>query len=162
VKEIESLYLLYKKDVYVYLFSLTHDPNLSEDLLSETFVNVISSIENFRGQSSIKTWLFSIARNMWLQSMRQKKQTVEYNDLLELYLSDSIAESLITKETVERIHKLLLEKDQRTQRIVNMRIEGYSFGEIANDLGISVSTARVIDFRTKKWMKGILEKEGLR
>ncbi|MDF2839971.1 MAG: polymerase subunit sigma-24 [Clostridia bacterium] len=162
MKEIESLYLLYKKDVYVYLFSLTHDPNLSEDLLSETFVNVISSIENFRGQSSIKTWLFSIARNMWLQSMRQKKQTVEYNDLLELYLSDSIAESLITKETVERIHKLLLEKDQRTQRIVNMRIEGYSFGEIANDLGISVSTARVIDFRTKKWMKGILEKEGLR
>jgi RNA polymerase sigma-70 factor (ECF subfamily) len=162
VKEIESLYLLYKKDVYVYLFSLTHDPSLSEDLLSETFVNAISSIENFRGQSSIKTWLFSIARNMWLQSLRQKKQTVEYNDLLELYLSDSIEESLITKETVERIHKLLLEKDQRTQRIVNMRIEGYSFGEIANDLAISVSTARVIDFRTKKWMKGILEKEGLR
>lgn len=161
MKQIESLYILYKKDVYIYLFSLTHNLNLSEDLLSETFVNAISSIENFKGQSSIKTWLFSIARNLWLQSMRKEKQTVEYNDLLELYISDSIAEKLITKETVKRIKNLLLEKDQRTQRIVNMRVEGYSFGEIARELELSESAARVIDFRAKKWIKDILGREDL-
>lgn len=161
MKQIENLYILYKKDVYIYLYSLTHNLNLSEDLLSETFVNAIASIENFKGQSSVKTWLFSIARNLWLQNMRKEKQTVEYNDLLELYVSDSIAERLITKETVKRIKNLLLEKDQRTQKIVNMRVEGYSFSEIARDLKLSESAARVIDFRAKKWMKDILEKEGL-
>lgn len=161
MKQIENLYILYKKDVYIYLFSLTHNLALSEDLLSETFVNAISSIGNFKGQSSVKTWLLSIARNLWLQSMRKEKQTVEFNDLLELYVSDSIAESLITKETIKRIKDLLLEKDQRTQKIVNMRVEGYSFGEIAQELKISESSARVIDFRAKKWIKDILEKEGL-
>lgn len=160
MKQIENLYILYKKDAYMYLLSLTHNPNLSEDLLSETFVNAISSIGNFKGQSSVKTWLFSIARNLWLQRMRKEKPTVEYNDLLELYVSDSIAERLITKETAERIKKLLLEKDERTQKIVSMRVEGISYSEIAHEVNISESSARVIDFRTKKWIKAILEKEG--
>ena len=161
MKQIEDFYITYKQDVYVYLLSLTHNPNLSEDLLSETFVNSISSIGNFRGQSSVKTWLFSIARNLWLQSIRKKKHTVEYNDLLEIYVSDSIEEKLITKETVKRINTLLHAKDERTQKIVNMRVEGYSYGEIAKEVNMSESSARVIDFRTKKYIKVNLEKEGL-
>ncbi len=160
MKQIERLYMLYKQDVYVYLLSLTHSPGLSEDLLSETFVNAISSIGKFKGQSSVKTWLFSIARNLWLQSLRKEKPTVEYNDLLELYVSDSIAEKLITKETTKRIKDLLLEKDERTQKVVSMRVKGYSFSEIAHEANISESAARVINFRTKKWIKAILEKEG--
>ncbi|AOT73259.1 RNA polymerase subunit sigma-24 [Geosporobacter ferrireducens] len=146
----------------MYLLSLTHNSSLSEDLLSETFVNAISAIGNFKGQSSVKTWLFSIARNLWLQRMRKEKYTVEYNDLLELYVSDSMDERLITKETAERIAGLILGKDERTQKIISMRIAGYSFAEIAHEVNMSESSARVIDFRAKKWMKEILEKEGLR
>jgi len=73
VEEIEKLYMDYKDDVYRYLVSLTKNPDLSEDLLSETFVSAISSISNFKGQSSVKTWLFSIARNMWLQKIRKER-----------------------------------------------------------------------------------------
>jgi len=162
VKKIEELYLLYKDDVYMYLLSLTHNSTLSEDLLSETFINAIKSIGNFKGNSSVKTWLISIARNLWLQSMRKEKQTVEYNDLLELYVSDCIAEILITKETIKGIKKLILEKDERTQKIVNMRVEGYTFGEIGQAVMISENSARVIDFRTRKWIKEKLEKEVVR
>ncbi|MDD4569326.1 MAG: RNA polymerase sigma factor [Tepidanaerobacteraceae bacterium] len=161
MKQIERLYMLYKRDIYIYLLSMTHDSDLSEDLLSETFVNAISSIGNFKGQSSVKTWLFSIARNLWLQRIRKEKPTVEYNDLLELYVSDSIPQKLITKETANRIKELLSEKDERAQKILNMRVEGYSFGEIAQRVNITESSARVINFRTKKSIKMILKKEGL-
>ncbi|HAE91816.1 MAG TPA: RNA polymerase subunit sigma-24 [Tissierella sp.] len=161
MKEIENLYRLYKDDIYRYLLSLTHNPDLSEDLLSETFINAIKSIINFKGRSSIKTWLFSIARNLWLQNIRKEKTMVEYNDLLGLYVADTIDEKLITKETANRISDLLLEKDKRTQKIVSMRLEGYSFIEIADEVKISESSARVIDFRTKKWIKSVLEKEGI-
>jgi len=159
VKEIEKLYLLYKDDVYKYLLSLTHNSSLSEDLLSETFINAIKSIGNFKGNSTVKTWLISIARNLWLQSMRKDKETIEYNDLLELYVSECIAESFITKEIIKAIRNLLLEKDECTQKIVNLRVEGYSFSEIGKELNISENSARVIDFRTRKWIKGNLEKE---
>lgn len=153
--------MVYKEDIYRYLLSLTRDPNLSEDLLSETFVKAIGSIRKFKGQSSVKTWLFGIARNLWLQSIRGKRNLVEYNDLLGLYVGMAMDEKLITEEKVDRIKTLLKEKDQRTQKIVNMRIEGYSFLEIGTEIGIRESSARVIDFRTKGWIKDILEKEGL-
>jgi RNA polymerase sigma factor (sigma-70 family) len=159
VEEIEKLYRLYKQDVYAYLISLTHNPILSEDLLSETFIAAISALRNFKGKSSIKTWLFSIARNLWISRLRKEKPTLEYNDFLGLYISDSMAEGLINKEIAKRIQDLLSEKDNRTQKIVNMRIEGFSYREISDSLNISESTARVIDFRTKKWIKNIIEKE---
>ncbi len=161
MREIEKLYRLYKDDIYRYLLSLTHNPDLSEDLLSETFINAIKTIPNFKGHSSIKTWLFSIGRNLWLQNIRKEKSTSEYNDFLQLYVADTMDEKLITEEIAKRISNLLLEKDERTQKIVNMRLEGYSFIEIAASVGISENSARVIDFRTRKWIKSILEKEGL-
>lgn len=159
MKQIEKLYELYKQDLYFYLLSLTHNPTLSEDLLSETFIQAITSLSSFKGQSSVKTWLFSIARNMWLRHLRKEKPTVEYNDLLEIYVSDSIEKKVITKETANRIVKLLSEKDERTQKIVGLRVEGYSYSDIAIELGLSEGSARVIDFRTKKWIKSILAKE---
>lgn len=160
MKQIEELYVLYKQDVYAYLLSLTHNPDLSEDLLSETFVQAIASIGNFKGKSSVKTWLFAIARNLWLTKLRKDKRVVEYSDLLGLYVSYRLDERLITKEVAKRIHNLLLEKDERTRKVVYMRVEGYSFLEIAQELNISENSARVIDFRTKKWLKTVLEKEG--
>lgn len=161
MKQIENLYVLYKQDIYAYLLSLTHNHALSEDLLSETFINAIKAIEGFKGQSSVKTWLFSISRNLWLQHIRKEKLTVEYNDLLQIYVLDSIEERFNTNETANRINNLLLQKDERSGKIVNMRVEGYSYDEIALELNISEGSARVIDFRTKKWIKMILEKEGL-
>lgn len=162
MQKIENLYILYKQDVYRYLISLTHSPALSEDLLSETFLKVIYSMQTYRGESSIKTWLFGIARNLWLQHLRSLKPHVEYNDLLEIYITESMEDNLITKQTVDKIHELLRGKDEQTQNIINMRINGYSFREIAEKTGISESSARVIDFRIKKWLKSILEREGLK
>lgn len=161
MKQIENLYVLYNQDIYLYLFSLTHNHTLSEDLLSETFVNAISAITGFKGQSSVKTWLFSIARNRWLQHLRKEKITIEYHDLLQIYVSDGLEKGLIVSETANRVKSLLSQKDIRTQKIVNMRIEGYSFNDIALAVNVSEGSARVIDFRTKKWIKMILEKEGL-
>lgn len=161
MNSIEILYLEYKKDVFNYLLSLTHDPTLSEDLLSETFIKAIYSIGGFKGDSSIKTWLFGIARNLWLQNLRKYRVTVEYSDLLEVYVTDNIFENFYTKQIYERVDELLKAKDIQVQKIVKMRVEGISYSEISDILGISENSARVIDFRTKKWLKYMLKKEGL-
>ena len=161
MNSIENLYLEYKQDVFNYLLSHTHDPTLSEDLLSETFVKAIYSIGRFKGNSSIKTWLFGIARNLWLQNLRKYRVTVEYSDLLEVYVTDNIFENFYTKQIYERVDELLKTKDIQVQKIVKMRVEGISYSEISDRIGISENSARVIDFRTKKWLKDMLKKEGL-
>ena len=161
MKQIEKLYFEYKQDIYNYLLSLTHDPTLSEDLLSETFVKAIFSVGNFKGNSSIKTWLFGIARHLWLQNLRKDKPMVEYSDLLDVYVTDSTFDSVITKQIADKVYELLKTKDERTQKIISMRINGISYYKISEKIGISENSARVIDFRIKKWLKSVLEREEL-
>ena len=160
MKNIEKIYKLYKDDIFKYLFSLTYDPNLSEDLLSETFIRAIKSIGRFKGDSSIKTWLFSIARYSWYDYLRNENKEIPFHDLINLYLNENIEKETVNREVAKRIIGLLKKEDERNRDIVIMRINGYSYYDIGVKHKISENSARVINFRTKNKIKDILEKEG--
>lgn len=159
---IQSIYEQNKNDVYYYLLSLTRSKPLSEDLTSEVFLSAIKSLPAFKGNSSIKTWLFSIARHKWYEHLRKTKREIAPVDLLELYLSDNrdLESLIISKETALRIYDLLDQEPEKNKAIVLMRIEGYSYFEIAQKYSISESSARVLNFRTMNKIRGILLKEG--
>lgn len=162
--EITILYLYqkYKKDVYAYLISLTHDIALAEDLTSETFLGAISSLSRYKGDADIKTWLFSIARFKWYEYIRKNKLKFADNALLDIYIADeiNIEKTLTNNLIVDRIHQLLNLENDKNKGVFLMRAEGYSFYEIALKYNISESSARVIDFRLKTKLKEILKKEG--
>lgn len=52
---LREIFETHYKDVYLYLYSLNHDAQLSEDLASEVFVEAVRSIDTFRGESNMKT-----------------------------------------------------------------------------------------------------------
>ncbi len=158
---LKKIYEEYKQDVFKYLVSLTHDISLSEDLVSETFLGALKSLHKFKGQSTIKTWLFSIARNKWYEHLRKEKPTISLDDLSYNYLLSEcdLDNSIIKKELSNKILALLDNESPRTKDIILMRIEGYSYFEIGKKHNISESSARVIDYRIKKKIKNILAKE---
>ena len=166
---LEKLFRTYYKDIYRYLYSLTRDASLSEDLTSEVFLEAVKSIASFRGESDIKTWMFSIARHKWCDYLRKKNRQPETESLSEL-IGDSSSqcnswkkgteEQVLDKELLERIYSLLALEPERTQAVVKLRMEGYSFYEIAKMQTISESSARVIYFRAKEKIRQTLEKEG--
>lgn len=168
---LEKLFHTYYKDIYRYLYSLTHDASLSEDLTSEVFLEAVKSIAAFRGESDVKTWLFSIARHKWIDNLRKKNRQAETEVLSELVGDLPVIdggtelkgpeEQYLDKELLERVYALLEEEPERTRNIVKLRLEGYSFYEIAKRENISESSARVIYFRAKEKIKESLEKEGL-
>ena len=96
--ELEELYTLYRTDLYRYLCHLTHDPTEAEDILSETFLRAMRRLPTYRGDCAVKTWLFGIARNIWLESLRKRRPDVSADDLLENYL----AEDTLTEHTDTR------------------------------------------------------------
>jgi len=156
----EQLYQKYKQDVFRYLLSLTHDKNVAEDLLSECFIIAMRKLPFFRGESTVKTWLFGIARNCWLQHLHKDQPTIPYDEIAMKVVVEDISNSSYTKEVAERIVSLIKEKDERTQIIVKMRIDGYSYREIAERLRVSEGSVRVIYHRTKKQLKDQLSREG--
>ena len=161
MRDWEELYLAHRQAVYGYLLSLTRDPLLAEDLLSETFLQALRSVGNFRGESSVRTWLCGIARNLWLRQLRSKKELLGFDERIAYYVGETLEDSFADAQTVQRIKEFLAEKDERTAKVVKMRLELYSYSEIAEQLQISENSARVIEFRTRKWLKDILKKEGV-
>ena len=160
--ELEELYNTYRTDLYRYLCHLTHDPAEAEDLLSETFLRALRRLHTYRGDCAVKTWLFGIARNLWLKSLRGKRETVEFDDLLGLYLSDDcVTAALDGKELAAAVGRLLAEKEPRTRRLMRLRAQGISLAEAAATLLMSENSARVLEFRTRRWLREELSREGL-
>lgn len=157
---IEQLYLAYKQDVYRYLCSLTHNSADAEDLLSETFLRAFRRLPFFRGDCAAKTWLFGIARNVWLESLRKRRPSLDLDDLLDWYLEDRLSVDSDARAALRRVRELLAQKDERSSRIIFLRAEGYTYAEISAQLGISENSARVIEHRTRTWLKATLQKEG--
>ena len=161
-KLLEELFSRYYRDVFRYLYGLSHDLSLSEDLASEVFLEVVKSIALFRGESDIRTWIFSIARHRWLRYLRQKGRESP-GEMLTEWIADpgkGPEERYGDREMAERICQILDAEPERTQKIVRMRMEGYAFRKISMELGISEGSARVIDFRARTKVRDILEKEG--
>lgn len=159
--ELEELYRLYRTDLYHYLCHLTHDPAEAEDLLSETFLRALKRLHTYRGDCAVKTWLFGIARNIWLEGLRKKHPTASTDELLEGCLAeDTLTERTDSRLQWQRVKELLQQRDDRARRVVQLRAMGYSYNEIAAELHISESSARVIEHRTRTWLKQMLAKEG--
>ena len=159
---LKEIFSAHYRDVYAYLYSLCRDPLLAEDLTAEVFLQAVKSIAGFRGDSDIKTWLFSIARRQWFSHLRRRKRQAPAQALPDFFSDDgqSAEARCFNRELIERIGALLSEEPERTRRIVRMRLDGFSFYEIGRACGVSESSARVIDFRAKTKIRKILKEEG--
>ncbi len=72
----EQIYQQYFEPVYRYALSLTLDEHQAEEITQETFFKALKSIDSYRSESSIKTWLCTIAKNMFLSEQRKKESRV--------------------------------------------------------------------------------------
>ena len=155
-----ELFEKYYIDVYTYLYSLCHDASLSEDLASDVFLEVVKSISTFRGESDIKTWLFSIARHRWFAYLKKKNRQVQTESIHDLYDTAELGMTDDENEAAELIQQLLSGESALTRDVVRMRLDGYSYHEIALRHKISENSARVVYFRAKSKIRKFLEKEG--
>jgi RNA polymerase sigma-70 factor (ECF subfamily) len=152
-QNIELLYRLYAKELYGFIFSVCKDRDLSEDIIQSTFVEAIKSIEQFKGKSSIKTWLFSIAKFQCYQQLKKKRLHISIDDI-DIKSNENISEATILNICSEKVMSGINELDEPSRSIVILRIMGeYSFAEIGNLVGRSENYCRVNFYRTKNKLR---------
>ena len=159
----EEIYKEYSKIVYTYLFSLTCNSELAEELMQETFYSAIKNINNFRNESSMKTWLCKIAKNKWFDYLKSTKKLSEIGlDEIEekFILVNSFEDDFSNKEKVidfyQKIHKL----DEKAREVIYLRIRAdLSFKEIGLIMGESENWARVTFYRAKVKLKEEFDNE---
>lgn len=157
-----ELFDAYYKDVYTYLYSLCRDASLAEDLASEVFLEVVRSIGSFRGESEVRTWLFTIARRRWFAYLKQQRRQLPTESIHGLYDSSLPTVPMPGEEqdAAHVIHAFLQGEPELSRKVLGLRMEGYSYYEIGRACGISENSARVIFFRLKTKIKKHLEQEG--
>lgn len=74
MQNMDELYKEYFQTVFKYLFCMTRDADLSEELAQETFYQAIKTYDNFRGDCKISTWLCQIAKYIWLKEYEKRKR----------------------------------------------------------------------------------------
>lgn len=155
-----EIFQTYYADVYTYLYSLCRDASLAEDLSSEVFLSVVKSIPSFRGDADIKTWLFTIARRKWFDYLRKRERQIPTESIHGLHEAVHPESRSGEREMLCLIRQILQTESEMTLQIVQMRLDGYSYYEIAAKHQISENSARVVFFRAKSKIKKQLEKEG--
>jgi RNA polymerase sigma-70 factor (ECF subfamily) len=86
---VESLVIKYWKDIWNFAFILTNKHDVADDIAQDTFVNAFLSLDSFRGESTVKTWLLKICRN---QVINYKKSAFFRKIILDPFVK-SYAES---------------------------------------------------------------------
>ena len=76
--------------VYRYVLSLCRDESLASDITQETFLKAMSAKKGFEGQSSLYTWLCSIAKRLWLNKVKKQGREVRDEDLFTDKISDYV------------------------------------------------------------------------
>lgn len=130
----------YKK-VEGYILKLTCNKSLAEDILQDTLVSAIKSIDKFEPKAEFSTWLITIASNKYKDYLRKHKETEILLDILPS--SYSVEDEIINKDEYERVLRVLkaMPSDKRNVFILK-HYYGYSYDEIANMTGCPIGTVR--------------------
>lgn len=155
MQDIEKIYKENFETVNKYLFCLTKNWDLAEELTEETFYRAVEKIGKFKGESKISTWLCQIAKNLYYDVLRKNKKIVntEYN-LLELEVEESTEEKVILNDEKITLYKNLQKLDEKTREVIYLKITGeLSFKEIGEILNKTENWARVTFYRGKQKLK---------
>lgn len=162
MQNIEEIYVKYFEIVKKYLFCLTRNNDIAEELTQETFYKAVKNINSFKGECKISSWLCQIAKNLWYNELKKNKKKVEYNRQLysEITANDEIENIVILNDETQILLDKIKKLDNNSRNIIILRIMGdMTFKEIANVLGISENCARVTFYRGKEKLKGGEENE---
>ena len=154
----EKIYRDYFNGVYAFIFKLTRDSDLSEELSQETFYQAFLSFRRFKGNCDIFTWLISIAKHTYYKYLRKNRMSLSSIDFSELEKFSQIvdengnpADTIQQKDFRERITQFVNKLPQKYYDVVLLRIYAdMPFSEVAAALDITENSAKVIFYRAKK------------
>lgn len=148
---LEELYQAYKEPIFRYLNNMCRNRSIAEELTHDTFIKAFKGYARFRGESSLKTWLFKIARNTYInEAMRLARQNeIPYPESGEPPASDTTHNMdvvIIVKQTFQRL-------SEKERSLLALRDQGFSINDMADILNQTEGNIKVGIYRAKKKFK---------
>ena len=154
MQDLEQIYKQYFETVNKYLFCLTHNSDISEELTQETFYRAVKKINTFKGECKMSVWLCQIAKNLWYDELKKNKKLENIEQIFLIQSEENLEENIILNENKLELYRKLQKLDKQTREVIYLRITGeLSFKEIGDILNKTENWARVTFYRGKQKLK---------
>lgn len=172
INAFELLMTAYEKNVYNLALRMCSNPEDAADMTQEAFIKAYNSLPSFRGDSKFSVWLYRIVSNVCLDFLRKQKRRPsvslsledESGESVELQIPDESAsphkllEQKLSREAVRRgLNEL---PPEHRQILILRELQGLSYDEISESLGLESGTVKSRIFRARKKLCAFLEKDG--
>lgn len=168
----ELLVKEYEKNVYNLALRMVGNSEDAADMSQEAFIKAYNSLTSFRGDSKFSVWLYRIVSNVCLDYLRSRgrRQTVSLStenddgEDVEIDIADEtqsperLLDRRLTRDAVRR--GLAALPPEHRQILLLREIQGLSYDEIADALGIEAGTVKSRIFRARKKLCAFLIKDG--
>ena len=145
------------------------DPETSRDLAQKTMLQVYQGLQGFQSRASSRSWVLRIATNVWCNWVRDHRFTIKRGSQ-ETSLEHAREQGLeiaeehgfwtaegsnperiaVKRQTQERIHARISDLSTRQQDCMTRWLEGWSYQEMADEMGVSIQTVRASLHKAKK------------
>jgi RNA polymerase sigma-70 factor (ECF subfamily) len=145
-----TLLAKYQQRVFGFGMKMCGDPEDAKDVAQETLLAAVRTLRDFRGDASISTWLYTVARSFCIKKRRRTKGAPARHDPLARAVAEKAFEPdpgpeqlLLGREAREIVAAALDDMEPEAREIVLLRdIEGLSAPEVAKVTGLSVSAVK--------------------
>jgi RNA polymerase sigma-70 factor (ECF subfamily) len=160
--DMEALGKLYdqtERVMYAYILTLAKNHDDTLDILQDTFLKIKSAAHLYKPMGKPLAWMFTIAKNLYLEKIRKEKRVV---DLKDEYIENSINLSFVSDPEDRMVLETALEviSDEEREIVMMFAVGGMKHKEIARNLDLPLSTELSKYHRALKKLKVHLERRG--
>ncbi len=158
---LDELYSISERTMYAYAVSLTKNHEKSLDLVQDTFIKICSAAHLYKPMGKPLAWMFTIAKNLHYTNYKKEKRNLSMepeeiaDDKRFSYITD-IDDRLV----LEAVLTILTEEEREI--IMLHAVSGMKHREIADSLGLNLSTALSKYHRSLKKLRNYMEKKEVR
>jgi RNA polymerase sigma-70 factor (ECF subfamily) len=153
----------YGDPLYGYIYSITGDHHLSEDVISETYLRMIEKIDSYTFYGApFKAWLYRVAHNLAINALKRAQRHVG-EAALETAAppADDPAATIAVQLEAEELRQALTELTEEQQQVVLLRfVAGQSPGQVAQALEKTENAVKQMQFRALRSLGRLLQARG--
>ena len=156
-----ELYEAYADQVYRYLRARVPTPQDAEELTSRTFLNALTSLENYRGRGSFVSWLMSIAHNLlanWYRDRGRRPPTAPLDEALQIVAdAPEPLRRLQEREEGQRVRQAIAQLSADRQQLIALKyVEGRTNSEIGEVMQRPEGAIKALHHRTLRQLREAL------
>ena len=148
----------YRAPVVRFAYRLTHDADEAKDIAQDAFLRAYRGLPAFRTDRPFARWLFVIARNASLDSIRRRKRADSIDTAQSEDVSPSPEEFALRNDEAERVREAVASLKPTYRAALELYyVRGLRYREIAIELGIPLGTVKTYISRAKRKLREELE-----